>query len=218
MVIFDNAHSNMVAQQVRPGEVLDAKVLAAMTAIPRAHFVDTDITRLAYADTLLPIGCGQVMLSPIQEGRLLQALNLQSDEMVMELGTGSGYFTALLAQLAGQVISVEYFAELSEQAAQRLQQHGIENVSLQVGDAAKNWVLADRIDAIVITAAYVTVPENYLHQLKVGGRLVVVTGEAPAMSVQLIRRVSERDWQTETLFETVIPAVINAEPKAEFKF
>lgn len=218
MVIFDNAHSNMVAQQVRPGEVLDAKVLAAMTAIPRAHFVDTDITRLAYADTLLPIGCGQVMLSPIQEGRLLQALNLQSDEMVMELGTGSGYFTALLAQLAGQVISVEYFAELSEQAAQRLQQHGIENVSLQVGDAAKNWVLVDRIDAIVITAAYVTVPENYLHQLKVGGRLVVVTGEAPAMSVQLIRRVSERDWQTETLFETVIPAVINAEPKAEFKF
>lgn len=218
MVIFDNAHSNMVAQQVRPGEVLDAKVLAAMTAIPRAHFVDTDMTRLAYADTLLPIGCGQVMLSPIQEGRLLQALNLQSDEMVMELGTGSGYFTALLAQLADQVISVEYFAELSEQAAQRLQQHGIENVSLQVGDAAKNWILADRIDAIVITAAYVTVPENYLHQLKVGGRLVVVTGEAPAMSVQLIRRVSERDWQTETLFETVIPAVINAEPKAEFKF
>lgn len=218
MVIFDNAHSNMVAQQVRPGEVLDAKVLAAMTAIPRAHFVDTDMTQLAYADTLLPIGCGQVMLSPIQEGRLLQALNLQSDETVMELGTGSGYFTALLAQLADQVISVEYFAELSGQAAQRLQQHGIQNVSLEVGDAAKNWVLADRIDAIVITAAYVTVPEHYLHQLKVGGRLVVVTGEAPAMSVQLIRRVSERDWQTETLFETVIPAVINAEPKAEFKF
>lgn len=218
MVIFDNAHSNMVAQQVRPSEVLDAKVLAAMTAIPRAHFVDTDMTQLAYADTLLPIGCGQVMLSPIQEGRLLQALNLQSDETVMELGTGSGYFTALLAQLADQVISVEYFAELSGQAAQRLQQHGIQNVSLEVGDAAKNWVLADRIDAIVITAAYVTVPEHYLHQLKVGGRLVVVTGEAPAMSVQLIRRVSERDWQTETLFETVIPAVINAEPKAEFKF
>jgi len=218
VVKLNNAHTNMVAQQVRPGDVLDSRVLAAMTAIPREHFVDTDMTRLAYADTQLPIGFGQVMLSPIQEGRFLQALNLQSDETVMELGTGSGYFTALLSQLAGQVISVDYFAELSEQAAQRLAQQGIDNVSLQVGDASKKWSLPDRIDAIVITAAYVSVPDYYYHQLKVGGRLLVVTGKSPAMSVQLMRRVSEWDWQTETLFETVIPAVINAEPKAEFKF
>lgn len=218
MVHLNNAHSNMVTQQVRPGEVLDARVLATMTNIPREHFVDSDMARLAYADTQLPIGYGQLMLSPIQEGRFLQALNLQSSETVMELGTGSGYFTALLAQLAGQVISVEYFAELSELAAQRLEQLGIDNVSLQVGDASKSWSLPDRIDAIVMTAAYVTAPDHYLHQLKVGGRLLVVTGEAPAMSVQLIYRVSEWDWQAETLFETVIPAVINAEPKVEFEF
>lgn len=218
MVHLNNAHSNMVTQQVRPGEVLDARVLATMTNIPRERFVDSDMARLAYADTQLPIGCGQLMLSPIQEGRFLQALNLQSNETVMELGTGSGYFTALLAQLAGQVISVEYFSALSEAAGQRLAQLGIDNVSLQVGDASKSWSLPDRIDAIVITAAYVTVPDHYLHQLKVGGRLLVVTGEAPAMSVQLIRRVSEWDWQAETLFETVIPAVINAEPKVEFEF
>jgi len=218
VVKFNNAHSNMVAQQVRPGDVLDARVLAAMTAIPREGFVDTDIAPLAYADTQLPIGCGQTMLSPIQEGRFLQALNLQSHETVMELGTGSGYFTALLAQLAGRVVSVEFFAELSELASQRLDQQGIENVSLQVGDASKSWSLPDRIDAIVMTAAYVSVPEHYLHQLKVGGRLLAVTGKAPAMSVQLIQRVSEWDWQTESLFETVIPAVINAEPKTEFKF
>lgn len=218
MVKFNNAHSNMVAQQVRPGDVLDARVLAAMIAIPREGFVDTDMASLAYADTQLPIGCGQTMLSPIQEGRFLQALNLQSHETVMELGTGSGYFTALLAQLAGRVVSVEFFAELSELASQRLDQQGIENVSLQVGDASKSWSLPDRIDAIVMTAAYVSVPEHYLHQLKIGGRLLAVTGKAPAMSVQLIQRVSEWDWQTESLFETVIPAVINAEPKTEFKF
>lgn len=218
MVKFNNAHSNMVAQQVRPGDVLDARVLAAMTAILREGFVDTDMAPLAYADTQLPIGCGQTMLSPIQEGRFLQALNLQSHETVMELGTGSGYFTALLAQLAGRVVSVEFFAELSELASQRLDQQGIDNVSLQVGDASKSWSLPDRIDAIVMTAAYVSVPEHYLHQLKVGGRLLAVTGKAPAMSVQLIQRVSEWDWQTESLFETVIPAVINAEPKTEFKF
>lgn len=218
MFKLNNAHSNMVAQQVRPGEVLDAKVLAAMTAIPREYFVDTEMARLAYADTQLAIGCGQVMLSPIQEGRFLQALNLQSDETVMELGTGSGYFTALLAQLAGQVISVEFFAELSALASQRLDQQGIDNVSLQVGDASKSWALADRIDAIVMTAAYQSVPDHYFHQLKVGGRLLAVTGKAPAMSVQLTYRVSEWDWHTESLFETVIPAVINAEPKAEFEF
>lgn len=218
MVTFNNAHFNMIAQQVRPGDVLDAKVLAAMTAIPRECFVEKNMTRLAYADTQLPIGCEQTMLSPIQEGRFLQALNLQPDETVMELGTGSGYFTALLAQLANQVVSVEYFAELSELASQRLDQQGIENVSLQVGDASKSWALADRIDAIVITAAYESVPDHYFHQLKVGGRLLAVTGKAPAMSVQLTQRVSEWDWQTASLFETVIPAVINAEPKAEFKF
>jgi len=212
------AHSNMVEQQVRPSDVLNASVLAAMTAIPRQNFVDDALAKLAFADTQLPIGCDQSMLSPVIEGRLLQALKLQSHETVLEIGTGSGYFTALLAQLASQVISVEYFAELSSQAALRLQQLNIKNVTLEVGDAAKLWPLTERIDAIVATAAYVSVPDEYLHLLKVGGRMVVVTGEAPAMTVQLIQRVGERDWHSETLFETVIPAMINAEPKAKFEF
>lgn len=212
------AHENMVEQQVRPSEVLNASVLAAMSAIPRQHFVDEAMANLAFADTQLPIGYGQTMLSPVLEGRLLQALKLQSNETVLEIGTGSGYFTALLAQLAGQVITVEFFAELSGQAALRLQQLNITNVKFEVGDAAKSWPLPERIDAIVATAAFETVPDEYLHQLKVGGRIVAVTGQAPAMTVQLIQRVSERDWHSETLFETVIPAMINAEPKAKFVF
>ena len=218
MAKLDNAHSNMVVQQVRPGEVLDAKVLAAMSDIPREQFVESEFVDLAYADTQLPIGCGQTMLSPILQGRFLQALQLHADETVLEIGTGSGYLTALLAQLAGQVISVELFETLSAKARQRIDKLGIDNVTFEVGDAAKGWRLADRIDAIVLTAAFVSLPEEYLHNLKIGGRLVAVIGEAPAMTVQLIQRVSEWDWQRESLFETVIPAMINAEPTAEFEF
>jgi protein-L-isoaspartate(D-aspartate) O-methyltransferase len=215
---LEQAHSNMVHQQVRPSDVLDERVLAAMSSVPRSLFVDPELASLAYADTALPIGEGQTMLSPVLEGRLLQALQIQSDETVLEIGTGSGYFTALLAKLAKQVISVDYFATLSEQAQARLTALAIDNVSLHVGNAAKSWPLADRIDAIVITAAFVSVPEEYLHSLKVGGRLLAVVGKAPAMTVQLIERVGEWNWHTSALFETVIPPVIHAEPKALFEF
>lgn len=218
MTELEQAHSNMVNQQVRPSDVLDTRVLAAMSAVPRALFVDPELASLAYADTALPIGEGQSMLSPVLEGRLLQALQLQPDETVLEIGTGSGYFTALLAKLAGQVISVDIFPSLSEQAQARLTALAINNVSLHVGDAAKSWPLPDRIDAIIITAAFVSVPEAYLHSLKVGGRLLAVVGKAPAMSVQLIERIGEWDWRTTELFETVIPPVIHAEPKATFEF
>lgn len=218
MTELEQAHSNMVHQQVRPSDVLDERVLTAMSSVPRSLFVDPELASLAYADTALPIGEGQTMLSPVLEGRLLQALQIQSDETVLEIGTGSGYFTALLAKLAKQVISVDYFASLSEQAQARLTALAIDNVSLHVGNAAKSWPLADRIDAIVITAAFVSVPEEYLHSLKVGGRLLAVVGKAPAMTVQLIERVGEWNWHTSALFETVIPPVIHAEPKTLFEF
>ncbi len=214
----NKAHFNMVNQQLRPNEVADAKVLAAISDIPREKFLDASLKGLAYADVQLPIGCGQTMLSPMVEGRILQALALQPDETVLEIGTGSGYFTALLARLAARVITVEYFDELAQQAQDRLSHLALHNVEFQVGDAAKYWSLPERVDAIVMTAAMVLIPDDYLNQLKVGGRMVAVVGKAPAMSVQLIRRVGEREWQTTSLFETVIPAMIHAEPKAEFEF
>ena len=212
------AHANMVTQQVRPNEVLDERVLAAMSAIPRDKFVDPDLQGLAYADVALPIGCGQSLLPPSLEGRFLQALQLNSNETVVEIGTGSGYMTALLASLAGRVITVEYFAELSESAQSELAELAIDNVEFAIGDAAKGWPLTERVDAIVITAAFENLPESYLHSLKIGGRMIAVVGKAPAMTVQLIERVAERQWQTQSLFETVIPAMIHAEPKAEFEF
>ncbi|PHS26647.1 MAG: protein-L-isoaspartate O-methyltransferase [Methylophaga sp.] len=206
----------MIEQQVRPSDVLELRVLSALAAIMREDFVAEDLVPLAYADTELPIGYGQTMLSPVVEGRFLQALDIQQEEHVLEIGTGSGYFTALLAQLAKQVSSIELIAELSEQAQQKLRE--IENIALYIGDASQGWALPDRVDVIVITAAFVTVPERYKHALQVGGRMLVVVGVSPAMEVQIIKRTAERQWQTETVFETVIPAMINAEPKPEFEF
>jgi len=214
----DLAHANMVNQQLRPNEVADARVLAAMSNIPREKFLDPALQGLAYADVQLPIGCGQTLLPPMVEGRMLQALALQPDETVLEIGTGSGYFTALLARLAAQVITVEYYDELSVQAQDRLLELDIHNVEFDVGDAARAWPLQERVDAIIMTAAVLTVPDEYLNQLKIGGRLLAVVGKTPAMSVQLTQRISEREWHTKSLFETVIPAMIHAESKAEFEF
>ncbi|GAB4306206.1 MAG: protein-L-isoaspartate O-methyltransferase [Methylophaga sp.] len=214
----ETARINMIKQQLLPSDVTDEKVLAVMSSVPREQFLEPALKGLAYAELHLPIGCGQTMLTPVLEGRMLQALDLQPDETVLEIGTGSGYFTALLAKLAAKVISVDYFELLSQQAQARLDELGLHNIDFQVGDAAKGWPLPDRIDAIVMTAAFETLPEDYLNQLKVGGRLLAVVGKAPAMSVQWIKRISEREWQTRSLFETVIAPMIHAEPKPEFEF
>lgn len=216
--VSQTAHTNMVWQQVRPNEVSDSRVLDALQQIERANFVSAELVTLAYADTQLPIGQGQHLWSPLQEGRVLQALALQKNESILEIGTGSGYFTALLAQLAEQVTTVEFFPELSEQAQRCHQQLALQNISYFTGDASKGWPLVERIDAIVLTAAVTQVAEAYLHQLKVGGRLIAIVGTAPAMSVQRIRRITEWQWQTDFLFETVIGPMLFAEPKLEFTF
>ncbi len=212
------AHFNMLEQQVRPSDVLDLRVLKALEETERAFFVDDDLSRLAYADTELPIGYGQVMLSPVLQGRLLQVLNVQPSEKVLEIGTGTGYFTALLAQLANHVTSVEIIPELSALAQNNLILAGIGNVELQSGDASHGWPLIDRLDVIVATAAFESVPDSYLHQLQIGGRMLAVVGGGQNMQVQIIRRTSERQWQTESVFETVISGMINAEVKPEFEF
>jgi protein-L-isoaspartate(D-aspartate) O-methyltransferase len=215
---LESAHFNMLEQQVRPSEVLDPRVLKALNDVARDQFVDEDLLGLAYADTSLPVGYGQTMLSPVIQGRLLQAIDVQSDEEVLEIGTGNGYFTALLAQLAKHVTSVDIVPELSESAQQHLTNAGIDNVTLRVGDASRAWELPDRIDVIIVTAAFVSVPDAYLQSLSVGGRMLAVVGEGDVMTVQIIHRITEWEWQTESVFETVIPAMINAEPKPEFEF
>ncbi|MDB2705604.1 protein-L-isoaspartate O-methyltransferase [Pseudomonadota bacterium] len=211
-----NAHFNMLEQQVRPSDVLNPRVLSALEKVKRSEFVDVSLAGLAYADTELPIGYGQSILAPVLIGRMLQAVDVQQNEHVLEIGTGSGYVTALLEQLSAHVTTVEMIAELSGIAQQNLSH--LKTISFAIGDASKGWLLADRVDVIVSTAAFASVPDDYLQSLKVGGRMIAAVGEGEPMSVNVIRRVSEREWQTETMFETVIPVMINAEAKAEFKF
>ncbi len=215
---LDNAHFNMLEQQVRPSDVLDSRVLEALKNVERDQFVDESMAGLAYADTALPIGYGQVILSPVTQGRLLQALNVQMDENVLEIGTGTGYSTALLALLASHVTTVDIVPELVELAQQNLAKTGIKNVTCCVGDASQGWLLADRIDVIIATAAFEIIPDDYLQSLTVGGRMLAVVGKDADMSVQIIKRVTEREWQTDTVFETSIPAMLNAESKPEFEF
>jgi protein-L-isoaspartate(D-aspartate) O-methyltransferase len=215
---LDTAHFNMLEQQVRPSDVLDPRVLTVLKDIVRTQFVAEEFSGLAYADTELPIGYGQTMLSPVLQGRLLQVLNIQPDEKILEIGTGNGYFTALLARLASSVMSVEIISELSVLAGRNLAKTGIDNVMLYVGDASRCWPLVDRVDVIVVTAAFVSVPSDYLQSLQVGGRMLAIVGKDQNMQVQLIQRSAEREWQTTTVFETVISAMINAEPKPEFEF
>lgn len=214
----DIAHFNMLEQQVRPTDVSNSRVLYALEQVKRVDFVDESLARFAYADMALPMGYDQVMLPPILQSKMLQAVDAQDNETVLEIGTGTGYLTALLATLAKRVTTVELVPELSTLAEQNLASYQFRNIAQQVGDASDGWSLDDRVDVIVMTAAFVSVPESYLQQLQVGGRLLAIVGEAPVMEVQLIHRVAEREWQTEVVMETLVPSVTNAEPEPAFEF
>lgn len=214
----DTAHFNMIEQQIRPAYVLDAAVLAAIKAVPRILFVREDQQALAYADTELPMGEGQTMLSPILAGRMLQALQVKSTETVLHIGAGTGYVTALLASLSAQVTAVELYDDLATAAAKNLAQAGIENATVVMGDAVSGWDIADRVDVIMLTAAVVTVPETYLHDLAVGGRLAAVVGSGGLMPLQVITRTTEREWSTQTVMETTMPPMVHGEPTIAFEF
>ena len=212
------ARHNMVEQQIRPWEVLDQKVLDVLEAVPREDFVPSGWRNLAYVDEFIPLPGGEVMLPPRIEARLLQALDVQPEETVLEVGTGSGYFTALLAKLARHVYSVEIDPELSASAGEKLREHGIANVTLEVGDAARGWDRHAPYNAIAITGSLPELPDAFREQLTIGGRLVAIVGEAPVMEAVLIRRLGESEWSEEFLFETVVPPLKNAPGTNRFRF
>jgi len=213
---LDQARLNMIEQQIRPWEVLDQRVLDLLTTVPREDFVPEAYRLLAFADMNIPLGNGQVMMPPRVEARILQALNVQEDETVLEIGTGSGYVTALLASLAKQVISVDINADMTRQAGDKLAAHGITNVTLETGDGAHGWNTHAPYDAIVITGSLPILPATFKQALKVDGRLLAIIGDAPAMEVVLITRVGEMEWAEEALFETDLSALINAPQPERF--
>ena len=218
---FDKARFNMVEQQVRPWDVLDTRVLDIINEVPRENFTPDQYKNLAYADTRIPLGSFNdkpcTMANPIIDGRILQEMYIQEDDLILEIGTGSGYLTACLAKLGRHVDTVDINEELTEQAEKNLQALGINNVNLTTGDASETWEQKRNYDVIAITAAMKTIPDSYKKLLKPGGRLFIVTGEAPAMTAYRVTRTGEDKWTTEELFETSIEPMIQT-VKQKFSF
>jgi protein-L-isoaspartate(D-aspartate) O-methyltransferase len=219
---IEQARFNMVEQQIRTWEVLDQSVLDLLLAVKREDFVPTAYRALAFVDMEIPLGEGQTMMAPKLEARLIQELALKAHERVLEIGTGSGYLTALLAKRTAKVASIEYFESLATSAAARIAVAGIDNVEITVGDAAQspaNFVDATQtFDVIVFTGSLPVLPTVYLNHLAVGGRLFAVVGDAPAMKATLFTKTRENTTTEQALFETVLPPLINAEQPSRFTF
>ncbi|MCU7843683.1 MAG: protein-L-isoaspartate O-methyltransferase [Candidatus Thiodiazotropha sp. (ex Monitilora ramsayi)] len=216
----EKARFNMVNQQIRPWEVIDSRVLSMMETLPRDAFVPEAYRDLAYADIEVPLGQGQMMMFPRIEARLMQALDLQPTDQVLEVGTGSGYLTACMAKLTQRVVSIDIDQAFSETAAQILDQQGISNVLLKTGDVLTGPLEEGPFDAIAVTGSVATSEqaEIFRQQLKIGGRLFIVIGTAPAMQAMLITRHDERIFSEEAIFETDLTALTNAEPPRRFEF
>lgn len=218
---FETARHNMIEQQIRPWNVIDPVALDAIEMIPRENFVPAELRNSAFSDVELPIGCNQVMLFPKIEAKILQSVQIKKTDSVLEIGTGSGYLTALLAHLAEQVCSIEIHEALSIQAQEKLNNEGFDNIKFIIDDASK--VITDNseqntaYDVIVLTGSVSPLPDKLKQSLKIGGRLFAVIGTSPTMEATLITRVSTTQYSNEVLFETEIPELENMSKAKSFE-
>ena len=216
----EQARFNMIQQQVRPWDVMDERVLETMMGLPREPFVPDAYRGLAYADIEVPLGSGQLMMAPRVVARMLQALGVQPEDLVLEIGCGSGYGTACLAALGRKVVSVELDAALLDNTRSTLQEQGVRNVELREGDALAGSVEGGPFDAIAVTGSLPSEAplEELEAQLAEGGRLFVVVGEDPVMEALLITRTGERELRRETLFETSLQPLEKTPEPEHFTF
>jgi len=211
---FEAARSHMIENQIRPWEVLDPRVLDALARVPREDFVPAAYRLLAFADTALPLEHDEAMFRPVIDGRLLQALDLEAADDVLEIGTGSGFLTACIGQLAHTVTSIDIHADFVEAARARLAGAGAHNARVEAGDLF-SWNAGRNFDAVLIGGAVVEIPPRVFDWLKPGGRLIAVRGQAPAQeAVRMTRRGDS--WHAESLFETDLPYLRGGEPAPRF--
>ena len=221
---LEQARTNMVEQQIRTWEVLDQEVLDLLYLVPREEFVAQAHQALAFSDLELPLeegtkaGSGERMWTPKMEARVLQELAPKKQDLVLEVGTGSGYLTALLAHRAGHVHSVEIKPKLGELGRRNLARHGVDNVTLHAGDGSRGWPRQAPYDVIVLTGSTPVLPRAVLESLAPGARLFAVVGEAPAMAARLVTCSAPGAWRSTDLFETVIAPLANAEHPPRFRF
>ena len=215
---LEQARTNMVEQQIRTWEVLDQEVLDLLYVVPREEFVPPKHRALAFSDLEIPIGENQRMWQPKLEARVLQELAIRKSDRVLEVGTGSGYLTALMAHRAAHVFSVELRPALAAFGRANLERHGSDNVTLEAGDAARGWPSHAPYDVIVLTGSTPVLPRAFLEQLEVGGRLFAIVGEPPVMAARLVNCTAPGAFRSVDLFETVVAPLANAEQPARFRF
>jgi len=217
MMNSDFARQKMIDQQVRAWDVFDPDVLDVLSKVPREQFVPFGYESLAFADTRIPIGHGQSMLTPTIEGRILQALALDGTEHVLEIGSGNGFLTACLSHLALHVTSLEIYDDLRKRASENLADAGVENLELLSMDATLE--LPDRqFDAIAVSGSIRRFDPRFVSALTLGGRLFVVVGDAPAMDARVVLKTGDNDWESESLFDTELTPLVNAVVPTTFFF
>ena len=214
----EQARLNMIEHQIRPWEVLDQNVLDLLYAVKREDFVPAAYRMLAFSDMEIPIGLGEHMWPPKLEARVLQELAVKPTDQVLEVGTGSGYFTALLARRAQHVYSVEIQPDLKASAEAKLNSAGVANVTVELGDAARGWSKHAPYDVIVLTGSTPVLPQQLLQQMKTGARLFAVVGDPPVMAARLITCTGEGVYSSVDLLETRIAPLSNALAGERFSF
>lgn len=215
---MEQARFNMIEQQIRPCEVLEGRILKLLNLVHRENFVPADRRELAFADMEITLGHGVAMWPPKLEARVVQDLHLARGDTVLEVGTGSGYLTALLSAFAKHVTSVEIIPELSAQARKNLQPYQRENITLEIGDAAQGWDNGASYDVIVLTGSTPVLPESFRRSLNIGGRLFAIVGDAPVMEAKLITRVAQDVFETVNIMETCVAPLQNALQPKRFVF
>ena len=215
---IEQARFNMIEQQIRPWDVLDTDVLKLLGEVKRERFVAPEHRDLAFADLEIPIGGGEAMWQPKVEARVVQELEIRPTDTVFEVGTGSGYLTALLARRAKHVTSAEIDPALGERARAALEAEGVANVTLLTGDSARAPLGELSYDVIVLTGSTPVLPQAFTDRLNPGGRLFAVTGDVPVMKATLVRQGARGELQTVTLFETVLRPLQHALQPERFRF
>ena len=215
---IEETRSNMVVQQIRTWYVLDDNVLDLLYKIKREEFVPAECQAVAFVDMEIPLGHGQVMLTPKMEARILQELHIKKTDKILEVGSGSGYMTALLAERGAHVHSVEIVPELKSMAENNINKHGITNVTIEQGDAALGWPTHKPYDVIVLTASTPVLPDAFQNSLNPGGRLFAIIGEDPVMEATLITCIAPGEYKKTVLFETCTAPLINALQPSRFSF
>jgi protein-L-isoaspartate(D-aspartate) O-methyltransferase len=215
---FEAARQTMIKSQMRTWHVHDDRILDLIARMPRQDYVPAASRNLAYVDMNISLGHGEVMMTPKTEARLVQELEIDPKDKILEIGTGSGYVTALLANLGRHVVSVEIRPEFTTEAATKLARHGIRNITLEVGDGARGWDRQKPYDVILITGSLPILPEAFRDSLAPGGRMIAIVGQSPVMEVKRIRRLDGNIFTEDSLFDTDLPPLQNAIEPARFVF